>query len=118
MTDSIEAAAHAVFDEHCARLGLRRMPWHQMEDSHKAEFIAYAKASLAALAVVPLPEWRPIETAPKDGVFVLITDGDVVQIGYYEDHLMAWRSDAAQCRLWSDPTHWQPLPAPPERAGT
>ena len=46
--DPIEAAAHAVFDEHCARLGLRRMPWHQMEDSHKAEFIAYAKASLAA----------------------------------------------------------------------
>ena len=71
-----------------------------------------------ALVVVPLPEWRPIETAPKDGVFVLITDGDVVQIGYYEDHLMAWRSDADQCRLWSDPTHWQPLPAPPERAGT
>ena len=77
-----------------------------------------AETARAALAVVPLPEWRPIETAPKDGVFVLITDGDVVQIGYYEDHLMAWRSDAAQCRLWSDPTHWQPLPAPPERAGT
>ena len=77
-----------------------------------------AETARAALAVVPLPEWRPIETAPKDGVFVLITDGDVVQIGYYEDHLMAWRSDADQCRLWSDPTHWQPLPAPPERAGT
>ncbi len=76
-----------------------------------------AETARAALAVVPLPEWRPIETAPKDGVFVLITDGDVVQIGYYEDHLMAWRSDADQCRLWSDPTHWQPLPAPPERAG-
>ena len=76
-----------------------------------------AETARAALAVVPLPEWRPIETAPKDGVFVLITDGDVVQIGYYEDHLTAWRSDADQCRLWSDPTHWQPLPAPPERAG-
>jgi len=75
-----------------------------------------AETARAALAVVPLPEWRPIETAPKDGVFVLITDGDVVQIGYYEDHLTAWRSDADQCRLWSDPTHWQPLPAPPERA--
>ena len=80
--------------------------------------IALAWGSVfSALAVVPLPEWRPIKTAPKDGVFVLITDGDVVQIGYYEDHLTAWRSDADQCRLWSDPTHWQPLPAPPERAG-
>ena len=76
------------------------------------------KTTHTALAVMPITEWQPIETAPKDGVFVLITDGDVVQIGYYEDHLMAWRSDAAQCRLWSDPTHWQPLPAPPERAGT
>lgn len=76
-----------------------------------------AETARAALAVVPLPEWRPIETAPKDGVFVLITDGDVVQIGYYEDHLTAWRSYEDQCRLWSDPTHWQPLPAPPERAG-
>ena len=79
---------------------------------------SYAEQARAALAVVPMTEWQPIETAPKDGVFVLITDGDVVQIGYYEDHLMAWRSYEDQCRLWSDPTHWQPLPAPPERAST
>ena len=26
-----------------------------------------AETARAALAVVPLPEWRPIETAPKDG---------------------------------------------------
>ena len=78
-----------------------------------------ARLATAEGEVVRLREpWQPIETAPKDGVFVLITDGDVVQIGYYEDHLTAWRSDADQCRLWSDPTHWQPLPAPPERAGT
>ena len=77
-----------------------------------------ARLATAEGEVVRLREpWQPIETAPKDGVFVLITDGDVVQIGYYEDHLTAWRSDADQCRLWSDPTHWQPLPAPPERAG-
>ncbi len=77
-----------------------------------------ARLATAEAEVVRLREpWQPIETAPKDGVFVLITDGDVVQIGYYEDHLTAWRSDADQCRLWSDPTHWQPLPAPPERAG-
>ena len=77
-----------------------------------------ARLATAEGEVVRLREpWQPIETAPKDGVFALITDGDVVQIGYYEDHLTAWRSDADQCRLWSDPTHWQPLPAPPERAG-
>ena len=77
-----------------------------------------ARLATAEGEVVRLREpWQPIETAPKDGVFALITDGDVVQIGYYEDHLTAWRSDADQCRLWSDPTHWQPLPAPPDRAG-
>ena len=77
-----------------------------------------ARLATAEGEVVRLREpWQPIETAPKDGVFALITDGDVVQIGYYEDHLTAWRSDADQCRLWSDPTHWQPLPAPPKRAG-
>jgi len=53
-----------------------------------------AETARAALAVVPVPEWQPIETAPRDGRLLLCAS-------------MTNQS----------PTHWQPLPAPPERAG-
>lgn len=48
MSDAIDAAAWAIFDEHCARLGLRNMPWHQQDDAHRDEFMAYARAAIAA----------------------------------------------------------------------
>lgn len=58
-------------------------------------------------------EWRPIETAPKDGtrlILATISDGDVdSSSGYWTDHngggwvrFMPWQ-----------PTHWLPLPPIP-----
>lgn len=57
--------------------------------------------------------WQPIESAPRDGTVILITDGEVVQSGYYESAAGIWRSEAEQCLLWAAPTYWQPLPEPP-----
>ena len=115
MTDPIEAAKLAILAwmESDEAMALSNMIISD-EEFDKALADGQARAAISAYRDAL---WQPIETAPKDGVFVLITDGDVVLIGCYEDHLTAWRSDADQCRLWSDPTHWQPLPAPPERAG-
>lgn len=67
-----------------------------------------------------MTQWQPIETAPKDGTRVLLFtrwlgDGqyhcppfDDVQIGL-------WDRDEWELINIGDPTHWMPLPSPPER---
>jgi hypothetical protein len=64
--------------------------------------------------------WQPIETAPRDGTVVWVFNGE--QACMWWDHVCGlW--------LWSEvllsdvdpepdqPTHWRPLPAPPQEAG-
>lgn len=58
--------------------------------------------------------WQPIETAPRDGSFVLIACGDVYKARYDEIEDM-WFFDVDGCAV--DPTHWRPLPAPPVTGG-
>lgn len=65
--------------------------------------------------------WRPIETAPTDGTFVLLWPGNgwanhrAPTAGHRAPSLMDGKS-----KWWDDegqeisPTHWQPLPPPPE----
>ena len=68
-----------------------------------------------------MSDWRPIETAPKDGTILLLTDGRDVVAGLWDaaDPKYRW------CFLDSPPalngmpdnrhgpTHWTPLPDPP-----
>lgn len=67
----------------------------------------------------PLSQWQPIETAPKDGTWVLLywpmTRTNVVVSGHFyaaRDGEEFWWS---QPRVESskEPTHWMPLPVPP-----
>lgn len=62
-------------------------------------------------------EWRPIETAPKDGTFVLlITDSGHHQIGQYcQDQY--WRQNLFH-RTVGNLINWQPLPPPPAKEPT
>ena len=70
-----------------------------------------------------LPEWQPIETAPRDGQSILATGGgldDSVQIVSYSEHVGAWETPEAtlddrddEPDGYSRPTHWMPLPEPP-----
>jgi hypothetical protein len=75
-------------------------------------------------------EWQPIETAPRDGTWVLLyfdgwdtpsSEGQpTIYVGQWppEDH---WRHDGTWYVDWGDltqyhigpPTHWMPLPALP-----
>lgn len=64
-------------------------------------------------------EWQPIETAPKDEVRVLLTDGREVAVGEY--FLSEWSNESEIEFSYGDcfhgtwaPTHWMPLPAAPE----
>lgn len=77
--------------------------------------------------------WRPIDTAPRDGTMILcwstIWAGEIsnpdereglAYVAYYasgkSDYLGEWWNvhggDAYSA--WIQPTHWMPLPTPPE----
>jgi len=63
-----------------------------------------------------MTEWRPIETAPRDGTPVLVGINDagtrVVLVRWQMDD---WRYPFTIRRLKAyTPTHWMPLPAPPK----
>lgn len=71
-----------------------------------------------------MSQWQPISTAPKDGSKILVAmPEELVSIVYWNPNMKqprghlffpwvcefggnAWRSDI--------PTHWMPLPSPPE----
>lgn len=65
-------------------------------------------------------DWRPIETAPRDGSKILLVymserGGPVYQIGYWHnatsrDGITGWYGLGGL----AGGTHWMPLPAPPE----
>lgn len=68
------------------------------------------------------PEWRAIETAPKDGTEIILggcTNGASVRVGHWgptrylgrrQGYDRGWTSGAS----WGfKPTHWMPLPNPP-----
>jgi len=66
--------------------------------------------------------WQPIETAPRDGTWVVLTDGSAVGVAYWGGTYFgsdpAWvvyahRSEFELCHV-DKPTHWMPLPTPPE----
>jgi len=64
-------------------------------------------------------QWRPIETAPKDGTWVLVWD---IQSEYQDPkwesnpHIAAWRDGRFRIQVDGQstyPTHWMSLPFPP-----
>jgi hypothetical protein len=78
-----------------------------------------------------MTEWQPIETAPKDGTEILVTDGKVVCTCVYSnqtemDCFPCARSSCGQLILFPSPlfddvmpdyfyaTHWMPMPTPPK----
>jgi hypothetical protein len=82
-----------------------------------------------------MSEWRPIGTAPKDGTAVLLawaidadgdpiqwntkpsTAGSFVQVARWsqgEDWWWVYINTPADTPLHFNPTHWMPLPEPPQ----
>lgn len=73
-----------------------------------------AKREWNTRAAGDAPAWQPIETAPKDGTAFLAWRG--IERGPFQ----CWWNDDGREAYWMDyadtepnPTHWQPLPAPP-----
>ena len=90
-----------------------------------------AISSIKYALATALPQWQPIETAPKDGTRVLVWSDEL----YLKPYIAWWGVDANHPEHepdqfewltgdgddWSTgyyytpcaPTHWQPLPEPP-----
>lgn len=67
------------------------------------------------LEVIDQREWQPIETAPESGRFlVYMPDGALhqIQAAHYEPNFKIIGDHFAYEQ--SKPTHWMPLPDPPE----
>ena len=77
------------------------------------------------------PQWKPIETAPKDGTPILLWGGEDSDAYYFLRHeqylasapcraawvLDCWLITLAEAGFvavtYDNPTHWMPLPPPP-----
>lgn len=118
--EAVEAVAMALWEAQCAHWGHYResLPdlcaWDDLSESKQRELFGEAQAALAAARPLIMEEaWQPIETAPRDGTWVLTWGSD--------GHGMAkcFPVPDIQPTGWGpDITHWQPLPAPPPAAKT
>lgn len=74
-------------------------------------------------------EWRPIETAPKNGSTIMIAMSPTGPVWmahwrtYPEPGMNEWTIDQVVgwtrvgfCDAALEPTHWMPLPPPPQEA--
>jgi hypothetical protein len=62
-------------------------------------------------------QWEPIDTAPHDGTHIVLSDGEVVTVGRYLENGRWFGANADPTDYWDGelyPTHWMPLPTPPE----
>lgn len=83
----------------------------------------YADASESDAANWFAAEWRPIETAPKDGtrIWCWFPDYDAYVVHWgtnFFDHTDNWTLDSAESATlnYDEPTHWMELPGAPDHA--
>ena len=68
-----------------------------------------------AWTAIVTPVWQPIETAQQDGYHVLLYRPDICFVGYYAAGGEWIISAPGLPPMNPPPTHWQPLPQPPEK---
>ena len=65
-----------------------------------------------------MSEWRPIETAPRDGSFILVCDIKdrrmMTVVFWIDDESWPWARDDDGEFSPDSFTHWMPLPESPE----
>ena len=66
-----------------------------------------------------VPQWQPIETAPKAGTWVMLYESNGYEWGVDCTHWLASMNlhgewvDQDDCLVVRHPTHWMPLPEAP-----
>jgi hypothetical protein len=69
-------------------------------------------------------EWQFIKTAPRDGRTIIAfwqptasnkqIDDNSYGMARWSKIYMEWTDAENEENIWSEPTHWMPLPPPPE----
>lgn len=87
-------------------------PYADMDKSASGEWVKFEE----------IPQWKPIETAPRDGTEYIATDGQICTVENHPEGYMpgTWTKDGnkwsgyASRHIGYSPTHWIPLPEPPK----
>ena len=58
--------------------------------------------------------WQSIENAPKDLDQIILYCGDFTCMGRWSEDYEEWEDDEGMGKLRIQPSHWMPLPEPPE----
>ena len=71
--------------------------------------------------------WQPIVTSPKNGVAILVFNGNTIEKAKFLQHYCAWVVFECEDSFYTvvmdgkteeyslaEPTHWMPLPNPPQ----
>jgi hypothetical protein len=105
--------------------------WCLPEHSDKEMDVAFGQSIAAALrkARADGPGWQTIDSAPRDGTRVLVFNGSCL-IASWSDNPQVWGEHEGPCwtvyevedwfysyhlvEPYNVPTHWQPLPPPPQ----
>lgn len=127
MTDT-NPLQEALTDARTVKLALYGGPvtGRQATDAIK-RVIAKLDAALRAVGVAE--QWRPIETAPRDGTPLwLVEPGESFGLTVAHQYQGMWLHDSFGGDRWEEvrggiapvrqPTHWMPLPAPPTEVRT
>lgn len=56
------------------------------------------------------------DSLPDDGVHVLIYDGSNYCVAYHTDYYGVWEDSLTNHDIQQQPTHWMPLPEPPDNS--
>ena len=89
--------------------------WNEPEDKEAKNSLTYVELIQKAANTVArtraaalIPQWQPIETAPKDGTSLLLLGSGGVWIAEWDGKY--WY---AGDNFVDFPSHWMPLPPPP-----
>lgn len=114
----------------CATTYRHLCPEHVPATGNPYARVRMLTAALLECLRAPSNEWQPIESAPKNGLVLLLFEKNKQCVGhwdwYYADGGRGYESRYGEHGAWIEPvsgervmlhydppTHWQPLPPPP-----
>jgi hypothetical protein len=91
--------------------------WTEFDQSCRDRITAYLRAFYTLQAAKPesVDVWQPIETAPRDGTWILVGQWIIHDGGPFWNECVSWwtKSWGFNGNKVAAATHWMPLPKPP-----